>query len=50
MKALRRVMAYLVTVPDKCLEVSRVVGDTWHIYSDSDHAGDTVMGTSKSHT
>ena len=50
MKALRRVMAYLATVPDKCLEVPRVVGDTWHIYSDSDHAGDTVMGTNKSHT
>ena len=50
MKALRRVMAYLATVPDKCLEVPRVVGDTWHVYSDSDHAGDKVMGTNKSHT
>ena len=54
MKALRRAMAYLATVPDKltckCLKVSRAVGDTWHVYSDSDHAGDTAMGTNKSHT
>lgn len=50
MKALRRVMAYLATVPDKCLEVPRVVGDTCHMYSDSDHAGDTVISTNKSHT
>ena len=25
-------------------------GDTWHIYSDSDHAGDTTVGTNRSHT
>ncbi len=43
-------MAYLATVPNKFLEVPRVVGDTWHVYSDSGHAGDTVMGTNKSHT
>ena len=50
MKALRKVMAYLATVPDKRLQVPRVKGDTWHMYSDSDHAGDKVMGTNKSHT
>ena len=26
-------MSYLATVPDKCLEVPRVAGDTWHVYS-----------------
>ena len=50
MKALLRVMSYLATVPDKCLEVPRVAGDTWHVYSDSDHAGGKCMGTNKSHT
>jgi hypothetical protein len=50
MKALRRVMAYLNTVPDMRLCVPRVAGDTWHIYSDSDHAGDTTVGTNRSHT
>ena len=50
MKALRRVMAYLNTVPDMRLHVPRVVGDKWHIYSDSDHAGDTTVGTNRSHT
>ena len=33
MKALRRVMAYLNTVPDMRLCVPRVAGDTWHIYT-----------------
>ena len=46
----RRVMAYLNTVPDMRLQVPRVTGDTWHVYSDSDHAGDTVTGTNRSHT
>ena len=50
MKALHRVMAYLNTVSDMRLEVPRVVGDTWHVYSDSDHAGDTTVGTNRSHT
>ena len=50
MKALTRVMAYLNTVPDMRLHVPRVNGDTWHMYSDSDHAGDTTMGTNRSHT
>ena len=43
-------MSYLATYPDKRLEVPRVVGDTWHVYSDSDHAGDTTVGTHRSHT
>ena len=43
-------MAYLNTVPDMRLQVPRVTGDTWHVYSDSDHAGDTVTGTNRSHT
>ena len=50
MKALKRVMAYLNTVHDMRLEVPRVVGDKWHVYSDSDHAGDTTVGTNRSHT
>ena len=50
MKALNRVIAYLNTVPDMRLHVPRVTGDTWHIYSDSDHAGDTTVGTNRSHT
>jgi hypothetical protein len=48
--ALRRVMAYLSTMPDEKLWVKRVMGDTWHTYSDSDHAGDTCTGTNRSHT
>ncbi len=48
--ALRRVMAYLSTMPDERLWVKRVQGDTWHTYSDSDHAGDTLIGTTRSHT
>ena len=48
--ALRRVMAYLSTMPDEKLWVERVMGDTWHTYSDSDHAGDTCTGTNRSHT
>ena len=50
MLALRRVMAYLSTVPDMRLMVPRVTGDAWRIYSDSDHAGDTTVGTNRSHT
>ena len=30
--------------------VPRVKGNEWHMYSDSDHAGDTAVGTSRSHT
>ena len=47
--ALKRVMAYLSTVPDERLWVCRVKGDTWHTFSDSDHAGDTCLGTNRSH-
>ena len=47
---LRRVMAYLSTMPDEKLWVKRVVGDIWHTYFDSDHAGDTCPGTNRSHT
>ena len=50
MKALYRAMTYLGTVHDMRLEVPRVIGDTWHVYSDSDHAGDTTVGTNRSHT
>ena len=30
--------------------VPRVRGNEWHMYSDSDHAGDTATGTNRSHT
>ena len=50
MKARRRVMVYLNTVSDMRLHVPRAAGDTWHIYSDSDHAGDRTVGTNRSHT
>ena len=50
MKALRRVLAYVSTTRDKKLAVPRVKGNTWHIYSDSDHAGETAMGNTRSHT
>ena len=49
-QALNRVIAYLNTMPDMRLQVPRVTGDTWHVYSDSDHAGDTTVGTNRSHT
>ena len=50
MKALRRLLGYLNTTKDKQLMVPRVRGNEWHMYSDSDHAGDTEAGTSRSHT
>ena len=50
MKALRRLLGYLNTTKDKQLMVPRVRGNEWHMYSDSDHAGDTGAGTSRSHT
>ena len=43
-KALRRVMAYLACTVDKQLKVCRIRGDTRHVYSDYDHAGDTEAG------
>ena len=50
MKALRRVLAYLACTTDKQLKVCRVKGDIWHIYSDSDHAGDKESGDCRSRT
>ena len=50
MKALRRLLGYLNTTKDKQLMAPRVRGNEWHMYSDSDHAGDTAVGTSRSHT
>jgi hypothetical protein len=50
MKALRRVMAYLNTTRDKKLWAPRVKGSRWTLYSDSDHAGDTALGSTRSHT
>ena len=50
MKALRRVVAYISTTRDRQLKVPRVKGNSWTLYSDSDHAGDTIMGTTRSHT
>ena len=50
MKALVRVMGYLASTCDRKLKVCRVKGNTWHRYSDSDHAGDTCMGTTRSQT
>ena len=50
MKALKRVLAYLSTTRHKQLAVPRVYGNTMHVYSDSDHAGDKAMGDTRSHT
>ena len=50
MKALRRVLAYLNSTRDKKLWVPRVGSNRWTLYSDSDHAGDTALGITRSHT
>ena len=50
MKALRRLLGYLNTTKDKKLMVPRVWGNEWHMYSDSDHAGEAATGDSRSHT
>ena len=50
LKALKRVLGYLSTTRDRQLMVPRVKGNAWSTYSDSDHAGDMGMGTTKSHT
>ena len=50
MKALTRVMGYLASTCDRQLQVCRMKGNTWHNYSDSDHAGDMCMGTARSQT
>jgi len=50
MKALRRVLAYLNSTRSKKLWVPRVGSNRWTLYSDSDHAGDTALGITRSHT
>ena len=50
MKALRRLLGYLNTTKDKKLMVPRVWGNEWHMYSDSDHAGEAATGDNRSHT
>ena len=50
MKALKRVLAYVSTTRHKQLAVPRVYGNTMHVYSDSDHAGDKAEGDTRSHT
>ena len=50
MKGVIRVMAYVRTTWDKALWVPRVKGDSWEVYSDSDHAGDGESGDLKSRT
>ena len=50
LKALRRVLGYISTTRERQLTVPRVTGNVWTTYSDSDHAGDMGMGTTKSHT
>ena len=50
MKSLRRVIAYLASTLDFKLEVPRVAGNTWHVYSDSDHAGDRSSNSARSRT
>ena len=50
MKALRRLLGYLNTTKDKTLMMLRVWGNEWHMYSDSDHAGEAATGDSRSHT
>ena len=50
LKALKRLLGYISTTRDRQLMVPRVTGCVWTTYSDSDHAGDMGMGTSRSHT
>ena len=49
-QALRRVLLYMPTHPDVCVE--GFVGEKMDLqfYCDSDHAGDTTVGTNRSHT
>ena len=42
--------AYIASTLDFKLEVPRVAGNTWHTYSDSDHAGDKTVSDAKSRT
>ena len=41
--AARRIIAYLVGTWDKKWWCPRVQGNTWDLYCDSDHAGDTGL-------
>ena len=50
MKALRRLLAYMSTTRYRQLAVPRVYGNTWHVFSDSDHAGEMAVGDTRSHT
>ena len=44
MKALRRLLGYMNTTKHRQLMVPRVWGNEWHMYSDSDHAGEAGAG------
>ena len=48
--AVRRIIAYIVGTLDFQLEAPRVKGTDWHLYSDSDHAGDRAINGTKSVT
>ena len=49
--AVRRIIAYIAGTLDFQLEAPRVKGGTdWHLYSDSDHAGDRAINGTKSVT
>ena len=50
MKALRRLLGYMNTTKQRQLMVPRVWGNEWHMYSDSDHAGEAGTDDSRSHT
>ena len=50
MKALRRLLGYMNTTKNRQLVVPRVWSNEWHMYSDSDHAGEAYTGDSRSHT
>ena len=50
MKALRRLLGYMNTTKQRQLMVPRVWGNEWHMYSDSDHAGEAGTNDSRSHT
>ena len=49
MTAVKRILSYLATHREFRLEVARVKGTVYDVYSDSDHAGDRGTGT-RSHT
>lgn len=43
--AIKRIMGYLASNKDIRLRVPRVEGTTWDVFTDSDHAGDRLLGT-----